>query len=416
MFPFASRLDVGFILWATEPASECAMSQTEPSLELTILMPCLNEAETLERCITKANRFLSESGVKGEVLIADNGSTDGSQAIAQRLGARVVDVPVRGYGAALGHGIRAAQGRFVIMGDSDDSYNFSNLQPYVDKLREGYQLVMGNRFRGGIAPGAMPFLHRYLGNPVLTFIGRLFFGSPARDFHCGLRGFSRDAILGLNLRTTGMEFASEMVIKASLNKLKVTEIPTTLDKDGRNRPPHLRTWRDGWRHLRFLLMYSPRWLFLYPGLLIFLSGLAGMIWLVPQAQMVGEVVFDVQTLFLSGIAMILGFNVLVFSVLSKHSSAIHGLLPADQRLEKMMKVLTLERLLIIGGIISFIGLAGIVNTVLDWQQQEYILRDYSATMRQLVPASVSLVIGLQIVFGSFLADIIGLSVTHKRGA
>ena len=238
------------------------MTSSANSLELTILMPCLNEAETLERCIVKATRYLAESGIVGEVVIADNGSTDGSQAIAQRLGARVVDVPVRGYGAALGMGIRSAHGRYIIMGDSDDSYDFSKLNGFVAKLREGFDLVMGNRFLGGIAPGAMPFLHRYLGNPVLTFIGRLFFKCPARDFHCGLRGFSRAAIMGLSLRTTGMEFASEMVVKASLNKLKITEIPTTLDKDGRSRPPHLRTWRDGWRHLRFLLMYSPRWLFL----------------------------------------------------------------------------------------------------------------------------------------------------------
>lgn len=390
------------------------MTDTAPSLELTILMPCLNEVLTLEKCITKANRYLAESGVKGEVLIADNGSTDGSQELARKLGARVIDVPIRGYGAALGHGIRAAYGTFVIMGDSDDSYNFSRLQGFVDKLREGYDLVMGNRFKGGIAPGAMPFLHKYLGNPVLTFVGRLFFGSPARDFHCGLRGFSREAILGLGLRTTGMEFASEMVIKASINKLKVTEIPTTLDKDGRDRPPHLRTWRDGWRHLRFLLMYSPRWLFAYPGALMFAAGLIGMIWLVPQAQIVGRIVFDVQTLFLSGVLMILGFNILVFSILSQHSSSIHGLLPADNRLERMLKILTLERLLVIGLVVAFAGAVGILHTVFEWKTLDYHMRDYAVTMRKLVPASVALVIGLQIAFGAFLADIIGLSVSGKK--
>lgn len=384
-----------------------------PSLELTILMPCLNEAQTLERCITKANRFLAESGVKGEVLIADNGSTDGSQAIATRLGARVVNVPTRGYGAALNAGIRAAYGRYVIMGDSDDSYNFANLQPFVDKLREGYDLVMGNRFRGGIAPGAMPFLHRYLGNPVLTFVGRLFFGSPAHDFHCGLRGFSREAILGLHLRTTGMEFASEMVIKASMNKLRVAEIPTTLDKDGRDRPPHLRTWRDGWRHLRFLLMYSPRWLFLYPGMAIFFLGAAGMLWLLPGPQTVGHVTFDTHTLLLSGVAMILGCNVLMFSILSKHSSTIHGLMPPNARLQKAMQVLTLERLLIIGVLIALAGAWGIIDSVLFWSDEKFGGLDRSAMMRKLMPASVSLVIGLQIIFGSFLADIIGLGVEKK---
>lgn len=390
------------------------MTVPPADLELTILMPCLNEAETLARCITKANRYLEESGVKGEVLIADNGSTDGSQDIARGLGARVIAVPIKGYGAALGAGIHAARGRYVIMGDSDDSYDFYRLQPFIDKLREGYDLVMGNRFMGGIGEGAMPFLHRYLGNPVLTFIGRLFFKSPARDFHCGLRGFSRDAILALNLRTTGMEFASEMVIKASINQLKVTEIPTTLEKDGRSRPPHLRTWRDGWRHLRFLLMYSPRWLYLYPGLLIFGLGTVMLVWLVPQPQRIGHVTFDVHTLFLSGVAMILGFNILLFSVLSKHSSAIHGLLPVNVRLQKAMKIFTLERLLILGGVTALGGLYGIVDSFLVWQERDYGPLYCNALMRSLVPSAVALVIGLQTMFGAFLADIIGLSVTHKN--
>lgn len=390
------------------------MSAPTAPCELTILMPCLNEAETLARCITKANRFLAESGVVGEVLIADNGSTDGSQAIAAQLGARVIHVPVRGYGAALNAGIHAAAGRYVIMGDSDDSYNFANLQPFVDALREGYELVMGNRFKGGIAKGAMPFLHRYLGNPVLTFIGRLFFESPAHDFHCGLRGFSREAMLRLKLRTTGMEFASEMVIKASLNKLKVTEIPTTLDKDGRNRPPHLRTWRDGWRHLRFLLMYSPRWLFFYPGLMIFLLGAAGMLWLLPSAQTVGAVTFDVNSLLLAAVAMILGFNVLLFSLLSLHSSSIHGLLPVNPRLQAAMRVFTLERLLLIGFCIAALGCYGIVHGVWLWQQQHYGHLQCDSMMRLMTPSAVALVIGLQIVFGSFLADIIGLSVAPAK--
>ncbi len=234
-------------------------------VELTILMPCLNEAETLERCIRKARGFLDRTGIAGEVVIADNGSTDGSQAIAEGLGARVAPIPARGYGAALLGGIQAARGRYVIMGDSDDSYDFSQLDGFVAKLREGWQLVMGNRFQGGIAPGAMPKLHRYLGNPVLTATGRILYGSPSGDFHCGLRGFDRDAILGLGLDLPGMEFASEMVVKATIHHLRITEVPTTLSKDGRSRPPHLRSWRDGWRHLRFLLLFSPRWVFLYTG-------------------------------------------------------------------------------------------------------------------------------------------------------
>ncbi|MSX34697.1 MAG: glycosyltransferase, partial [Actinobacteria bacterium] len=242
-------------------------------MELSVVLPCLNEAETLAVCIRKARASMNELGIDGEVVIADNGSTDGSQDIARSEGARVVDVPTRGYGAALIAGITDAKGTFVIMGDADDSYDLSNLGPFIEALRGGAELVMGNRFAGGIAPGAMPALHRYLGNPVLTAVGRVLFRSPVKDFHCGLRGFRRDAILELDLRTTGMEFASEMVVKATLNKLTIVEVPTTLSPDGRSRPPHLRTWRDGWRHLRFLLLYSPKWLFLYPGIVVFLLGL-----------------------------------------------------------------------------------------------------------------------------------------------
>lgn len=374
--------------------------------ELTILMPCLNESETLERCIVKAKGFLESSGVAGEVVIADNGSTDGSQALAKKLGARVVDVPVRGYGAALIAGIKAAKGRYVIMGDSDDSYNFSKLMPFVEKLREGHDLVMGNRFKGGIAPGAMPPLHRYLGNPVLTFIGRLFFGSPVKDFHCGLRGFSRDAILTLDLRTTGMEFASEMVVKASLRGLKVAEVPTTLDKDGRRRPPHLRTWRDGWRHLRFLLMYSPRWLFLYPGLVLFVAGTAGMAWLIPGARTVGVVTFDVHTLLIAGTATIIGAEILLFAYLAKISNIIHGLLPPDPKIDATLRMFNLERLLVLGLITAACGVYGIAESALIWRAQEY--GDLNSMMRILIPSSVAVVVGLQTAFGAFLADIIGL--------
>src|ERR1051325_447175 len=237
----------------------------EERLEVSVVMPCLNEAETLQVCIEKAQASLRELGVAGEVIVADNGSTDGSQEIAERLGARVIPVAAKGYGNALMGGILAARGTYVIMGDADDSYDFANLRPFLDKLRQGCDLVMGNRFQGGIKPGAMPPLHKYLGNPILTGIGRLLFHSPCGDFHCGLRGFDKEAVGGMELRTTGMEFASEMVVKATLHGMRITEVPTTLSPDGRSRPPHLRSWRDGWRHLRFLLLYSPRWLFLYPG-------------------------------------------------------------------------------------------------------------------------------------------------------
>lgn len=255
---------------ALHGAGDDGLSRSAPACELTILMPCLNEAETLARCITKARAFLIRSGIVGEVLIADNGSTDGSQQIAAVQGARVVAVKKKGYGSALLGGIHAARGRYVIMGDSDDSYDFSRLDGFVEKLRDGCQLVMGNRFLGGIEPGAMPALHRYLGNPVLSTIGRLFFRSPCGDFHCGLRGFDRDAVLALDLQSPGMEFASEMVVKATIRELRIAEVPTTLSPDGRSRPPHLKSWRDGWRHLRFLLLFSPRWLFLFPGAALFL--------------------------------------------------------------------------------------------------------------------------------------------------
>src|SRR5271165_1983666 len=264
--------------------------------EFTILMPCLNEAETLANCISKARAFIARSGCTGEVVIADNGSTDGSEAIAEANGARVVHVVERGYGSALLGGIRAARGRYVIMGDSDDSYDFSDLDAFVDKLRDGHALVMGNRFKGGIKPGAMPPLHRYLGNPVLTTVGRIFFRSPCGDFHCGLRGFDRAAILGLDLQAPGMEFASEMVVKATIHNLNIAEVPTTLWPDGRTRPPHLRSWRDGWRHLRFLLLFSPRWLFLYPGIGLMVAGAIMMAWLLPAPRTIGGVTFGIHTL------------------------------------------------------------------------------------------------------------------------
>ena len=265
-------------------------------MELTVVMPCLNEAETVATCVRKAIGFLAESGISGEVLVADNGSTDGSQRLATDAGARVVPISDKGYGNALMGGIVAARGKYVIMGDADDSYDFTNLMPFVNELRKGADLVMGNRFRGGIAPGAMPPLHKYLGNPVLSFIGRLFFRSKIGDFHCGLRGFSRDSVMALNLQATGMEFASEMVVKATLAGQRVTEVPTTLSKDGRSRPPHLRSWRDGWRHLRFLLLFSPRWLFLYPGLALLVVGSAVTTALYFSPLRIGGAGLDIHTM------------------------------------------------------------------------------------------------------------------------
>lgn len=377
-------------------------------MELTILMPCLNEALTLARCIDKAQDFLARHHITGEVLIADNGSTDGSQDIARKHGARVVDVPVKGYGAALSHGIAAAQGRYVIMGDSDDSYDFSNLMPFVEKLREGNELVMGNRFKGGIAPGAMKPLHYYFGNPVLTFIGKLLFGSPCGDFHCGLRGFNRASIMSLGLCTTGMEFASEMVVKATLKKLRIAEVPTTLSKDGRDRPPHLQSWRDGWRHLRFLLMYSPRWLFFYPGLVLFFFGLGTMLFLMNGPVRIGDVEFDVHSLLLSGTATIIGAQVLLFAFLAQHYCMNYGLLPRTQRLKGFYLLFTLERMLVAGILITIAGMAGTVYSAMVWGELEFGTLAHYPLMRVMVPSAVAIVIGVQTAFGAFLASILEL--------
>jgi len=377
-------------------------------VELSIVMPCLNEAETLAICIQKAQQWLAKNHVEGEVVVADNGSTDGSREIAIRLGARVEPIAARGYGSALQGGIQVAKGRFVIMGDADDSYDFGNLQPFLDKLREGYELVMGNRFLGGIKPGAMPSLHRYLGNPVLTGIGRLFFRSPCRDFHCGLRGFNREAILKLDLRTTGMEFASEMVVKATLNNLRVTEVPTTLSPDGRSRPPHLRSWRDGWRHLRFLLLYSPRWLFLYPGLGVMLIGLLGGGWLLRGPLMVGNVGFDVQTLLYCAAAVIIGFQAVVFAVFTKIFAVNEGLVPSDLRLERAFHYLTLETGLTVGALMVLAGLAGSVLAVGLWGEHSFGVLDPSRTLRVIVPSITLLLLGFQTLLSSFFLSVLGL--------
>ena len=380
----------------------------EENLELSIVMPCLNEAETLATCIRKAQSFLSGAGIAGEVVIADNGSTDGSPGIATSLGARVVSVEAKGYGSALRGGIEAARGRFVIMGDADDSYDFAALTPFVERLRAGDQLVMGNRFRGGIAPGAMPPLHRYLGNPVLTSIGRLFFGSPCGDFHCGLRGFEREAILGLGLRTTGMEFASEMVVRATLDELRIVEVPTTLSKDGRNRPPHLRSWRDGWRHLRFLLMYSPRWLFLYPGLLLMGVGLGLGGWLLPAPRRVGGVELDVHTLLYTAMAVVIGFQAVLFAVFTKVFVIREGLMPPDRRLDRLFDVVTLEVGLTVGLLLLLGGAGGTLYSIGLWDQQNFGPLNPREVMRGAIPSGMALILGSQILLSSFFLSILGL--------
>jgi glycosyltransferase involved in cell wall biosynthesis len=380
----------------------------EPPIEFSIVMPCLNEAETLATCIQKAQRSLAANNVSGEIIIADNGSDDGSQEIAAGLGARVVNIKARGYGNALMGGIAAARGQYVIMGDADDSYDFASLGPFIDKLREGYDLVMGNRFLGGIKAGAMPPLHRYLGNPVLTTLGRLFFRSPVGDFHCGLRGFSKTAVINLNLQTTGMEFASEMVVKATLNSMRIAEVPTTLSPDGRTRAPHLRSWRDGWRHLRFLLLYSPRWLFLYPGGLLMLAGLMVLLWLIPGPRKLGGVTFDVHTLLYGAAAIIIGFQAILFSVFTKIFAISEGLLPEDPRLNRVYRYVTLEVGLIAALLLIISGLGGTAYAYWHWDRLSFGNLNPSQTMRVVIPAVTALTVGCQTLFSSFFLSILGL--------
>lgn len=381
----------------------------EPSpLELSIVMPCLNEAEALPFCITKAQQFLREHGICGEIIVADNGSTDGSQTLAAKMGVRVVPVATRGYGSAIMGGILAAQGKFIIMGDADGSYDFMALLPFVERLREGCDLVMGNRFKGGIGEGAMPILHKYLGNPVLTRLGQLLFRSSVGDFHCGLRGFSKAAIMQMDLRTTGMEFASEMVLKASLFGMKTAEVPTTLSPDRRSRPPHLRTWRDGWRHLRFMLLYSPRWLFFYPGAALMLLGLLLGLWLLPGPRTLGNITFDVHTLLYSALVFLIGFQAVEFAFFTKIFAITEGLLPEDPRLNKLFRFVTLEFGLALGSIMLIGGLIGSLYMLFGWQAKSFGRLEPSQTMRFVIPAVVLIALGCQIILSSFFFSVLGL--------
>lgn len=374
----------------------------ERQLELTILMPCLDEAETIGACIAKASEFLARTGIAGEILVADNGSTDGSPEIAAGLGARVVPVALRGYGSALAGGIAAARGAHIVMGDADGSYDFAALDQFVAQLRAGADLVMGNRFAGGIKPNAMPFLHRFLGNPVLSWLGRLLYGAPVGDFHCGLRGFRADAIRPLGLNSPGMEFASEMVVKATVAGLRIAEVPTTLSPDGRSRAPHLRTWRDGWRHLRFLLLLCPRWLFFYPGVALLGLGFAAMIWLLPGPRRIGGVVLDVNTLVYCAVATITGAQAIAFSLLARSLAARDGLLPARSTLVGMARLWTLEAGLVAGAVLTLAGIAASVWAVEIWQHAGFGELDPSQSLRVVVPAATAIALGLQGMFASFL--------------
>jgi Glycosyl transferase family 2 len=377
-------------------------------MELTILMPCLNEAETVATCVRKARSFLVRHDIQGEVLVADNGSSDGSRELAEQAGARVVAVREKGYGAALLGGIRAARGEYVIMGDADDSYDFTRLIPFLEHLRSGADLVMGNRFKGGIKPGAMPALHRYLGNPVLSYIGRLFFKISVGDFHCGLRGFRRDSLLALDLNAPGMEFASEMVVRATLAGQQVDEVPTVLSPDGRSRPPHLRSWQDGWRHLRFLLLFSPRWLFLVPGVAVLAAGLILTAALLPGPLRVYGVTLDVDTLVTACAMIVIGFQATLCALFSKVHATAEGLLPPDSRIDRVIAAFTLERALRVSGVLGAAGAAGVAAAIVRWYGVTLGHLDYEGSLRLVVPSITALIVSCQNALGAFMLSILGL--------
>ncbi len=377
-------------------------------VELTVLMPCLDEAETLQVCIDKATASATSLGVDYEIVIADNGSSDGSQDIARDAGAIVIDVGTPGYGAALRAGIEAACGEFVIMADSDDSYALDDLDPFVSSLRDGADLVLGNRFAGGIAPGAMPWLHRRLGNPVLSFVGRRLFGSDLGDFHCGMRGFRRQAIADLDLRTTGMEFASEMVVRASLDELDIREVPTTLQPDGRTRQPHLRTWRDGWRHLRFLMLFSPRWLLLMPGFAMVAVGLVAMGILLPGPVRIGSIAFDVHALVYAHLAIIVGCNAVFLACFVRVYATRTGLLPERDRLVGLLERLSLERVLVSGIVLVLAGLGGSIGAIAVWGAESFSDLDASETMRLVIPSVTAVAVGGELMLASFVIGVLNI--------
>jgi hypothetical protein len=375
-------------------------------------MPCLNEARSLPACIGKALETIRKHELSAEIVVADNGSTDDSKAIAEGLGARVVPVPTRGYGAALLGGIRAARGRLVIIGDADDSYDFGAVYPFIERLRNGADLVMGCRLPAGggqIMPGAMPWKHRWIGNPLLSTFGRAVFRAPVTDFHCGLRAFRRDFILQLDLRTTGMEFASEMVIKAALREGRVEEVPIILYKDARGRSPHLRSWRDGWRHLRFMMLMTPRWLFLVPGVVLFLLGSVAAALLIPGPVYVGRAGFDTTTLLVACMVLLLGFQIIVYALFSRIFAITEGLLPPDRELARASRFVSLEGGLLAGALFTLGGLGLLIYATLIWREHGYGPIDYSSNQRLAIPAVTAIILGIQIIFSSFFLSILGMS-------
>jgi glycosyltransferase involved in cell wall biosynthesis len=387
------------------------------SVELSIVIPCLNEAETIARCIETAWLGIQRAGVRGEIIVADNGSTDGSQAIAEKSGARVVTVAEKGYGSALRGGIRAASGQWILMGDADDSYDFSEADRFVKKFREGFELVMGCRLPvggGTILPGAMPWKNRWIGNPILSFIGRLFFKCPAHDFHCGLRGFTRAAFAKMDVQTTGMEFASEMVIKSTFKRLKIAEVPVTLRPDGRSRPPHLKPWRDGWRHLRFMLLFSPRWLFFAPGMFLSLLGIILGVALSVQNIAIGGINLNVGTLMMACMAVVVGFQLVVFAFFTKVFAIAEGLLPDDPEFSRVFRFFNLEKGILLGLAVLLAGILLFLRAVWIWRLHNYGTLDYGQNLRHLIPAATLIVLGVQAVFSSFFMSALGLKTATRR--
>ena len=390
------------------------MPQPEPEPELTVVLPCLNEAITLADCLREISAAIAAGKIDAEIVVADNGSTDGSQTIATQHGARVVPVAAKGYGNALRGGIAAARGRFILMGDADGSYDFAHIPRFLERLRAGADLVMGNRFAGGVQPGAMPWKNRYIGNPVLSFLGRLFFRTGVRDFHCGLRSFSAEAYRRMDLRTTGMEFATEMVIKAKLLGLRLEEVPTVLRPDGRDRPPHLRPWRDGWRHLRFMLLFSPRWLFLFPGLALMLAGGGAGTMLVRGPVQVGSVCFDVHTLLFAAFAVLIGFQAVSFAALGKFFAIRAGLRAPDERFEKLLRAATLEVGLIVGSVLALAGLGLSAGAVLIWGRHGFGNLSPQAMLRLVIPGALALTLGCQIALTSLFLGVLRLDTREDR--
>ncbi len=389
--------------------SEVAGGESPESPELSVVLPCLDEAATISACIEQIQQTLQANHIRGEIIVADNGSTDNSRDIATALGARVVAVANRGYGSALMGGIAAARGKYIVMGDADGSYDFSQIPNFLEKLRSGYALVMGNRFQGGIRPGAMPLLHRYFGNPFLTAIGRLFFQAQCHDFYCGLRGFAKAAYERMTLRTTGMEFASEMVVKASLFNMPVCEIPTTLSPDGRLGKSHLRTWHDGFRGLRFLLLYSPRWLFLYPGLSLLLVGIATAAWLLPGPRKVGHSFLDIHTLLYAVVAILTGSQAVIFAFLTKVFGITEGLLPEDPRLTRAFRVFNLEKGLLVGGALLALGISIAIYSFYLWNQAGFGPMNPVVLVRLVAGVIVSVTLGVEIILSSFFLSILGIA-------